>query len=45
MQVFVTTVVLLASLYVLVIKPDAETSLKDFCYTSIGTIIGFWLKA
>jgi hypothetical protein len=44
-QVFVTAVVLLSAIYVLVFKPDAETSLKDFCYTSVGAIIGFWLKA
>jgi len=34
----------LAAIYVLVLKPDAETSLKDFCYTSVGAILGFWLK-
>lgn len=43
-QAFVTVVVLLAAIYVLVLKPDAETSLKDFCYTSVGAILGFWLK-
>lgn len=44
-QSFLTVIVLLASIYVLVFKPDAETSLKDFCYTSVGTLLGFWLKA
>ncbi len=44
MQAFVTVIVLVAAIYVLVFKPDAETSLKDFCYTSVGAIIGFWLK-
>ena len=43
-QVFVTVVVLLEAIYVLVFKPDAETSLKDFCCTSVGTLLGFWLK-
>jgi hypothetical protein len=44
MQVVISILVLLSALYVIVVVKDAETSLKDWSYGAIGTIIGFWFK-
>jgi hypothetical protein len=44
-KVIISIIVLLSALYVLVDRQDAETSLKDWAYTAVGTLVGFWLKA
>ena len=44
MQGFLTLLVLVTALYVLIVKADSDTGLKNWAYGVIGTLLGFWLK-
>ena len=43
MQVVVSLAVLLASLWV-VVSQQYESSVENFAYVMIGTVIGYWLR-
>ena len=43
-QVVLSAVVLLASLYVVLIKKKPDTAQKSWAYGAIGSILGYWLK-
>jgi len=44
MQGLLTVVILIAALYVVVVKADSDQGQKDWAYGALGSLVGYWLK-